>query len=455
MSEKNKPVADICIMSEALKEYGRSLLLFLMMAITFFLSGCTKEENPDLSNSDLLIIAGINEVIPANLAESVELNPVLTVIFKPETAASVLSESSLTLKKGQTDVPGKTMITGASAIFTPDNDLLPETEYTAIVRTGHKSGEDDSKSHEYSWKFKTGTHYRNNTLKVVSTYPPNKSTAVSVTTQLNVTFSSELAPAMKNSDLIVLTNGQSAVSGTLSYSGSIATFKPDGNLSPKTFYAVKVRLGLGSANDDYYNWSFTTEGDVTDVTPPAVTSVVPANNATSVDAGSTLKVIFSETMDPATMNAANISLEQGTVPVPGTVAFSGVTATFKPVAALTPNTVYTGTVTTAVKDAAGNPMATVFTWSFTTAPAIVLLSFKSDVVPVLLQCNNCHTHPWTTSSNASTFYSNLVSEGYIKTSSPSTSKIYTKLNSGHPGSGISQTDINKILTWFTQGATNN
>ena len=67
----------------------------------------------------------------------------------------------------------------------------------------------------------------------MATYPANKATAVSVTTQLNVTFNAELTSAMKNADLIVLKNGQSTVSGTLSYSGSVATFKPSENLSPK------------------------------------------------------------------------------------------------------------------------------------------------------------------------------------------------------------------------------
>jgi hypothetical protein len=455
MSDNNRSERVICVMRKYFMISGGYRTLVLIALITVFLSGCTKDENPDLSNNEMLFVAGLNEVLPANLAEGVEVNPVVCAIFKSGTDASVLSGSILTLKEGQVAVPGKTTISGTTAIFIPESDLIPETEYRATLKTGHKTGDAESENHEYSWKFKTGTHRHNNTLKVMATYPANKATAVSVTTQLNVTFNAELTSAMKNADLIVLKNGQSIVGGTLSYSGSVATFKPSENLSPNTFYDVKVKLVVSSNNNDSYDWSFTTGGNSTDVRPPTITSVVPANNDASAEAGSTVKVIFSETMDPGTINAANILLEKGTEAIAGTVSYSGVTATFTPSAALAANNLYTATVTTAVKDAAGNPMEISYKWSFTTKATIALISFASEVAPVLLQCDNCHNHPWTTSSNASTFYSNLVSGGYVNTVTPLNSRIYSKLNGGHPGSGISTTDINKILNWFTQGAHNN
>lgn len=83
------------------------------------------------------------------------------------------------------------------------------------------------------------------------------------------------------------------------------------------------------------------------------------------------------------------------------------------------------------------------------------ISFAADVVPVLNLCNGCHTHPWTTSPVASAFYSNLVSGGYVKPASPSTSKIYVMLNSGHGTTGVPDASINKILTWMNEGSLNN
>jgi hypothetical protein len=101
-------------------------------------------------------------------------------------------------------------------------------------------------------------------------------------------------------------------------------------------------------------------------------------------------------------------------------------------------------------------LATAKTWSFTTAAAAPAgMSFANDVMPVLGLCNQCHTHPWTVSSVPATFYTNLVNQGYVNPTSYTSSKIYVKLSSGHPGSSISTTDKNKILTWMSEGSKNN
>ena len=540
------------------------LPFLFMMVFTVFLAGCTKEGNPPVS--DPLMAAGINQIIPANLADSVEVNPVVTVTFEPGTDPSRLAASVITLKKGSSSVPGKTTISGTTAIFKPESDLTAETEYTATISTDQSEGSDESGSHEYSWKFKTGKHRHSGSLSVISTDPPDKATEVPVSSSLTVTFNQELTSQLRNGVSIILMKGQSAVEGILSFSGSTAIFTPAANLESNTLYSGRVRMGSGYHSDDKsgdsYKWSFTAGAGGNDVSAPSVISVLPLNNATSVAAGSTYSVTFSEQMDAATITSASITLKQGSVSVPGTVTYSGVTATFTPSAvlalstaytgtvttdvtdiagnplavsysssfttaagvdnvapaivsttpgnnatsvavasavsvtfseimnsasitstsftlkqgttsvagnvsyngtvatftpsaALTGNTVYTGTVTTAATDVTGNALATNHTWSFTTVATPVLLSFASDVVSILKQCNNCHTHGWTTSTVASTFYTNLVNDGYVNKTAPATSKMYTKLSGGHPGSSIAAADITKILTWFTQGANNN
>ena len=540
------------------------LPFLFMMVFTVFLAGCTKDGNPAVS--DPLIAAGINQLIPANLADSVEVNPVVTVTFEPGTDPARLSASVITLKKGSSSVPGKTTISGTTAIFTPESDLTADTEYTATISTGQSDGMEESGAHEYSWSFKTGKHRHSGSLSVISTDPPNNATAIPVASSITVTFNQELTTQLRNGISIILMKGQTSVEGILSFSGSTAIFTPAANLESNMLYSGRVRMGSGyHSNDksvDSYRWSFTAGVGGNDVSAPSVISVLPLNNATAVPSGSTYSVTFSEQMDPATITSASITLKQGSVSVPGTVTYSGVTATFTPSAvlalstvytgtvttdvtdiagnplagnysssfttsagidnmapaiisttpgnnatavavasvvtvtfseimnsssinsssfmlkqgstsvagnvsytgtvatftpsaALTGNTVYTGTVTTAATDVTGNALATNHTWSFTTVATPVLLSFSSDVVPILNQCNNCHTHGWTTSSVASTFYTNLVNGGYVNKTAPATSKVYTKLSGGHPGSSIAAADITKILTWFTQGANNN
>jgi len=88
-------------------------------------------------------------------------------------------------------------------------------------------------------------------------------------------------------------------------------------------------------------------------------------------------------------------------------------------------------------------------------PPIVGLSFASDVVPVLTMCEGCHTHGWTPSTVASTYYTNLVNAGYVNVSAYTSSNIYGGINNGHFGSFIPTTSSAKIITWMQQGSKNN
>jgi len=159
-------------------------------------------------------------------------------------------------------------------------------------------------------------------------------------------------------------------------------------------------------------------------------------------------------MNASTISSSTFILKQGSTSVAGTVNYSGNVATFTPSSSLAGGVPYTATITSGVKDEAGNQMAKDYIWNFSTIAASPAMSFAGDVIPVLNLCNDCHKHPWTTSSVASTYYTNLVSGGYINTSNPTSSLIYTKISSGH-ASSISSTDRNKILTWIKEGALNN
>jgi uncharacterized protein (TIGR03437 family) len=102
------------------------------------------------------------------------------------------------------------------------------------------------------------------------------------------------------------------------------------------------------------------------VTPPGVSSTVPAKVATNVPVGNALSATFSEAMNPATINTSTFTLQNGLTPVAGTVDYIGVTATFTPLSTLAPNTVFTTTITTGVQDRTGDAMVSNYVWSFTT-----------------------------------------------------------------------------------------
>ena len=106
-----------------------------------------------------------------------------------------------------------------------------------------------------------------------------------------------------------------------------------------------------------------------DPTPlyPTVVSTSPLSNATSVERNKTITVVFNEAMNPSTINDTTFILKQGNTIIPGTVTFSGTTASFNPANNLLALTTYTATITTGAKNIAGNALAANVQWSFTTA----------------------------------------------------------------------------------------
>lgn len=131
---------------------------------------------------------------------------------------------------------------------------------------------------------------------------------------------------------------------------------------------VSVMAGCGGGGGGY-SYSASTPGDTM---APAVLSTAPDSGASDVATGTTVSAVFSEPMDPATLDTITFTLEDsGGNPVAGTVAISNgdATATFTPNAPLDSAASYTATVTTQAHDAAGNALASNYVWSFTTQAA--------------------------------------------------------------------------------------
>jgi uncharacterized protein (TIGR03437 family) len=70
---------------------------------------------------------------------------------------------------------------------------------------------------------------------------------------------------------------------------------------------------------------------------------------------------------------------QGNTIVPGTVSYSGVTATFTPLSNLALNAVFTAIITTGVQDLAGNTLANNYAWGFSTGSTMPLISLIGAV----------------------------------------------------------------------------
>ena len=210
--------------------------------------------------------------------------------------------------------------------------------------------------------------------EVILTSPIDTASGVGLSGKIDATFNEAMDPSTITTSTFTLKQGVNAIPGSVSYTGTMATFTPSASLTANTNYTATITTGskdlAGNALLEDYVWSFTT-GAAPDVTPPTVISTDPLNAATAVPIDEIITASWSEAMDPLTITTATFTVKDGATAVVGTVTYVGTTATFSPTANLASNTTYTATITIGSKDAAGNALATDYVWSFTTGSVVV------------------------------------------------------------------------------------
>lgn len=442
-----------------------SLGIFMAVYISLFnvFTSCTKpdlkDNNEHLQGADKTSPA-IVSVSPGNNTSGVSTTATVIVTFSEAINPVTITSTSFTVKQGSAYLIGTVMYTGTVATFTPTTGFAPGTEYTGIITTAAKDLAGNALEANYTWSFTTSAVADATAPTVLSVTPAVSATSVALNIKPAITFSEAMNTGTLTASSITLKQGSTAVTGTVTYTGTVATFSPAAVLAPNTVYTGTITTAVkdvaGNALATNCTWNFTTSA-LADVTAPTVISVTPAVNATSIAVSAKPAVTFSEAINPSTVTSSTFVLKNGSTVVTGAIVTSGATATFTPSSALTGNTVYTVTIETGVKDVAGNSMASNYSWSFTTvATAPAGISFATQVVPVLNLCNTCHKHNWTVSSNPATFHTNLVNGGYVSTTTPNSGKIYSKVSGGHPsGSTVTAAQKTMILKWISEGSKNN
>lgn len=212
---------------------------------------------------------------------------------------------------------------------------------------------------------------------VIAVTPARDATNVPTNTRaITATFSEAMDPATVTAPAtftLACPTGAPKL-GTVTYAAATntATLTLTSDLPPSTTctgtITTAAKDSTGTAMAANYTWNFTT-GLGSDVTPPTVIAVTPANGAClQTEVGAT----FSEAMNPATISTATFTLQLTGPPlgtaVTGSVAYDVPTrvATFTPASALAASTSYTATITTGAKDLTGNALAANRTWTFVT-----------------------------------------------------------------------------------------
>ena len=300
---------------------------------------------------------------PVNGATAVPLNKTLTATFSMLMDPLTINSSSFTLKQGANAVTGVVSYTGTTASFVPSANLLPGIVYTATITTGAKNLAGTALANNYVWTFTT---VASGGPLVISTDPANNAVGVPLNKIVTANFNMPMDPLTITTTTFTIKQGVNPVAGAVTYSGTTASFAPTVNFSSGVVYTATITTGAknlaGTALANDYVWTFTTGI----VTAPTVTSTDPINNAIDVVLNKVITATFSMPMDPLTINSSTFTLKKSGVLVPGTVSYSGSTASFTPSANLLSSSVYTATITTGAKNPAGVALANDYVWSFTT-----------------------------------------------------------------------------------------
>lgn len=216
------------------------------------------------------------------------------------------------------------------------------------------------------------------TVTVTSTDPADTATSVPLNSKVVANFSEAMdATTIDSLSFTVVGASEPALTGTISIdaNSNSATFTPGSNFTASTLYTATITTAATSVSGkslaEDYVWSFTS-GTTTDLDAPTVSSTDPANNATDFALNRSITAVFSETLDPASVNPDSFTLTAGSgaTSVSGAVSYSNRLVTFNPASNLAASTLYTATLTTGVTDLAANALATNFVWTFETGTAI-------------------------------------------------------------------------------------
>jgi hypothetical protein len=196
---------------------------------------------------------------PANNETGVVLNKIITATFNMPMDPTTINGATFTLKQGTTSITGVVSYSGSTAYFTPAAPLTANTVYTATITTGAKNLAGVALTSNYVWNFTTGTI---SAPIVLSTDPTNNETGVALNKIITATFNMPMDPTTISGTTFMVKIGSTPVLGTVSYSGTTATFTPSSNLNANTTYTATITTGAknlaGVPLANNYVWNFST-----------------------------------------------------------------------------------------------------------------------------------------------------------------------------------------------------
>jgi hypothetical protein len=332
-----------------------------------------------------VIIPVVITTDPANNATGVVLNKTVMANFNMPMDPATINNVNFTVKQGSTAVSGTVTYNGTTASFIPAAYLISNTVYTCTIHSGAKNTLGTAMASNYIWTFITGSVIA---PVVIATDAPDNATNVALNKVLTATFNMPMDPSTISASTFNIRQGATIVTGTITYSGTTASFTPSANFLPGTAYTATITSGAKNVQGiplaNNYIWKFTTIGTAA----PLVLATDPANNATGVVLNKIVYATFNMPMDPSTITGSTFTLKQGSAAVSGTVSYTGNTASFSPAAPLLPGLTYTANISNSVKNVNGVNLLNTYIWTFKTgntiAPAVILTDPANNAGSVAL-----------------------------------------------------------------------
>ena len=239
-------------------------------------------------------ISGTN---PADNATNVAVGTTITVSLTEETSAGP-NFIAINLKdEAGNSVPASVYYPSYSddegdwtdtrtIMINPVADLTAGRVYTVTIPADAFRDNGGNPNIQYSFRFSTP-------FTVTATSPVNGATKVPTGQTITVTLSGNgvQGPAFGN---ITLKAGATTIQSAISLNANVLTIDPAANLANDTNYTVTIPAdsirNAAGVPVNAYTFNFRT----LDIVPPAVSSTSPANNATNVAVGTTIRVSLTE-----------------------------------------------------------------------------------------------------------------------------------------------------------------
>ena len=312
-------------------------------------------------------------VSPPAGTSGVAVNAKVSILVSVPISPVTLPTDAIALLASGIPVAGSLLLSGdrQTVTFTPSVDLAPSTTYT--VTAGNFTDMAGNVVIPFGSTFTTGIGAADSGPLVVNAITPaHGAQDVAVNTTIVATFNKAINPlSVTSSSFQVYYPGVSSVAGSYTINGASVSFAPSSPLPGDTTVNVQINgvQDLSGIGNDYVNISFRTAA-VADTDPPTVVNVTPNDGSVDVGLNSTVVVMFSESVNPATINNDTFALFANGSRFGYISSMSADSRTVTLYGGTLPaSSVVTVVVTGDVQDLASNALAD-FTASFTTTAGI-------------------------------------------------------------------------------------